>query len=117
MTDSAIETPTTAQAKPKAPPKTKAKPKGGKTPPWGRLLIATFLGYLTTVLISAALTSLLPIHRAEATMMSLLIAGIVYVILFLRVFAVRSWQRALIEVLAASFLAGAILLVTKGVII
>ena len=95
----------------------KPKAKGGKPSPWSRLLIATFLGYIATTLISAALTSALPLHRSEATMMSLLISGLVYVVVFLRVFAVKTSLRALIEVVAASLIAGGILLVTKGVIV
>ena len=92
------------------------KARGGKKPPWARLFIATFLGYVATVLISSALTSLLPIHRSEATMMSFLLAGLVYALLFAYVFAVRSWVRALRDVLGMSLAAGAILLMTKGVI-
>ena len=93
------------------------KPKAGKAPPWARLLIATILGYIATVLTSAALTSLLTIHRSEATMMSLLIAGLVYVVIFIRVFAVKTWVRSLIEVVGLALVSGTTLLVTKGVII
>lgn len=93
------------------------KAKTGKTPPWARLSIATILGYIATVLTSSALTSILPIHRSEATMMSLLIAGLVYVIIFIRVFAVKTWVRSLIEVVGLAIASGATLLVTKGVII
>lgn len=50
-------------------------------------------------------------------MMSLLIAGLVYVIIFIRVFAVKTWVRSLIEVVGLALVSGATLLVTKGVII
>lgn len=93
------------------------KAQGGKKPPWARLLIATLLGYVATVLISSALTSLLPIHRSEATMMSLLLAGLVYALLFVYVFAVKTWVRALRDIVGMSIAAGAVLLVTKGVIL
>lgn len=93
------------------------KVQGGKKPPWARLVIATLLGYIATILISAALTSLLPIHRSEATMMSLLLAGLVYVVIFVYVFAVRSWWIALRGIVAVSAVSGAVLLVTKGVIV
>jgi len=94
----------------------KRRAQGGKKPPWARLLIATLLGYVATVLISSALTSLLPIHRSEATMMSLLLAGLVYTMLFIYVFAVKTWVRALRDIVGMSLAAGAMLLVTKGVI-
>lgn len=96
---------------------TARKAQGGKKPPWARLLIATFLGYIATVFASAAMTSMLTLHRSEATWLSLLLSGIVYVLIFLRVFSVKSWLRALGEVVLIGAIGGAILLVTKGVII
>ncbi|MEM6898540.1 MAG: hypothetical protein AAF583_02055 [Pseudomonadota bacterium] len=95
---------------------TARKVQGGKKPPWARLLIATLLGYISTALISAALTSLLPLHRSEATWLSLLISGFIYVGIFLRVFALKSWLRGLGEVALIGLLGAGILLVTKGVI-
>ena len=109
----ATVSPSVMRPKP-AKPKKKA---GQKKPPWARLLLATFLGYVATVLVSAALTSLLPISRAEATFMSLLIAGLVYVVIFIYVFAVRTWQKALYVVLGLCLISGVTLLVTKGVIV
>lgn len=90
------------------------KPKGGKRPPWARLLVATFLGYISTVIISAAITSVLPIDRAEATFMSLLLSGLVYVIIFLYVFAVKTWWRGLRDILIATLIAAAVLTLAKG---
>ena len=98
-----------AKAKP-AKPKKKA---GGRPPPWGRLINATLLGYVASALSSSAFTSLLPIPRAEATFMSLLIAGLIYVVIFIYVFAVKTWQKGLYVLLALSVISALILSVTR----
>lgn len=86
---------------------------GRRPPPWGRLFNATLLGYVSTVLSSAALTSLLPIPRGEATFMSFLIAGLIYVAIFIYVFAVKTWQKGLYVLLSVSVMSALILSVTR----
>ncbi|MEL7231699.1 MAG: hypothetical protein AAGJ85_04235 [Pseudomonadota bacterium] len=112
MSDAAIA-PDSAKQKP-ARPKKKAR---GHPPPWGRLLNATFLGYIATALSSAAITSILPISRAEATWASLLISGLIYVVIFIYVFAVKTWQKGLYVLLGVSVISALILSVTRWGII
>ena len=95
------------------------KPKKRKLPkkqpsPWPRLLIATFVGYIATVIISAGSTSLLPIHRAEATALSLFIAALIYTFIFIYVFAVPTWWRGLRDVLIATVVFAVILILRRG---
>ncbi|MEM1105626.1 MAG: hypothetical protein AAGH87_04480 [Pseudomonadota bacterium] len=94
-------------------PKGKTKSKAGKTPPWGRLAVATLLGYIASVAASSALTSLLPVSRAESTFMSLLIVGLVYPALFIWVFARRAWWQGLRDLAVLSAGSCMVLSVTR----
>lgn len=95
-----------------------AKPKAaaGKQAPWARLGIAIVPGYIATVIISAGLTSLLPIHRSEATWLSLFLAGLIYTGLFIYIFAVPTWLRALRDLVGATLVFGLILALRRGLL-
>ncbi|MEM8936161.1 MAG: hypothetical protein AAGC77_07115 [Pseudomonadota bacterium] len=90
--------------------------KGGKPAPWARLVIAVFLGYLAATLATGALTSLLPIQRGEQTVLSLLLVGLVYAALFVYVFALSGWSRALRDLCILCAVSGGVLVLTKGLL-
>lgn len=92
-------------------PNKKAKPQPS---PWPRLIIAVVPGYIATVIISSAFTALLPLHRAEATALSLFIAALVYTFIFIYTFAVSSWWRALRDILIATVIFGIALILRRG---
>ena len=69
-----------------------------KTRPWGRLLVGVLPGYVSATFITSAFTALLPIHRSEASLLGLLLVGLVYAGLFVYAFAAPSWVRALRDI-------------------
>ncbi|MEM9839349.1 MAG: hypothetical protein AAF830_09370 [Pseudomonadota bacterium] len=89
---------------------------GGKPAPWARLFIAILGGYFATVIVSAAVTAVLPISRGEATALSLLLSGLIYTALFVYVFAVPSWWRAFRDLTGLTLVSGLILALAKGVL-
>ena len=63
------------------------------TRPWGRLLVGTFMGYIAALCSTSAFVALLPIHRSEAVFLALILVSLVWVCLFIYVFAIPSWLR------------------------
>lgn len=63
------------------------------TRPWGRLLVGTFMGYIAAICSTSAFVALLPIHRSEAVFLALILVSLVWVCLFIYVFAIPSWLR------------------------
>ena len=97
--------------------KSKAKPKSKTaTLPWKRLLIGIFPGYAATILITTAFVDLLPISRANQMMWALLIAGLMYTALFIYVFAVDTWVRAIRDMGIMCAVAAVALVFAKGVL-
>ena len=97
--------------------KSKAKPKSKTaTLPWERLLIGIFPGYAATILITTAFVNLLPISRANQMMWALLIAGLMYTALFIYVFAVETWVRAIRDMGIVCAVAAVALVFAKGVL-
>lgn len=73
---------------------TKPKAPGGKPKPWGRLALAIIPGYVVSVFAATAFTTLLPIPRSEATLFSLIFAGLFYAGAFIYAFAAQSTWKA-----------------------
>ncbi|MEM9422323.1 MAG: hypothetical protein AAF986_07460 [Pseudomonadota bacterium] len=87
----------------------------GSIRPWGRLLIGVVLGYIASVLATTAFTTFLPVSRAEKTVLSMLLVGLVFVALFIRVFSVPSWKHSLRDVGIVGGGGLLILLIMKGI--
>ena len=66
-----------------------------KPSPWPRLAIAVLPGYLVAIIAATALTIILPLPRGEATLFSLILAGLFYAGAFVLAFAAKSWGAAL----------------------
>ncbi|MEM9668742.1 MAG: hypothetical protein AAF950_07430 [Pseudomonadota bacterium] len=93
----------------------KKKGPAAKPRPWGRLLVGIFPGYIAASFITSAFTALLPIHRSEASLLGLLLVGLVFVALFVYAFAAPSWKRALRDISLFGLISAALLFLIKGV--
>ena len=69
-----------------------------KPRPWGRLLVGLFPGYISATFVTSAFTSLLPIHRSEASLLGLILVGLTYAAMFVYAFAAPGWVRALRDI-------------------
>lgn len=87
------------------------------TRPWGRLLVGTFMGYLAATCATSAFAALLPIHRSEAVYVSLILISLVWVSLFIYVFAIASWLRGLRDLTLIALIGAAILALDKLVFV
>ena len=72
------------------PPPAKSKPT-----PWPRLAIAVLPGYVVASVAATAFTIILPLPRSEATLFSLILAGLFYAGAFVLAFAAKTWGAAL----------------------
>ncbi|MEM6557391.1 MAG: hypothetical protein AAF642_16030 [Pseudomonadota bacterium] len=87
------------------------------TRPWGRLLVGTFMGYLAATCATSAFAALLPIPRSEAVYMSLILISLVWVSLFIYVFAIASWLRGLRDLTLIALIGAVILALNKLVFV
>ncbi|MEM9054755.1 MAG: hypothetical protein AAGB16_05470 [Pseudomonadota bacterium] len=85
------------------------------TRPWGRLWISVILGYIAALAVTSAFTALLPIHRKEAVNLGLVLMGLVYTLIFIYVFSVPTWLRALRDVFLLTLVSAVILVLNKMV--
>lgn len=83
------------------------------TRPWGRLLVGTFMGYTAAICVTSAFAAILPIHRSEAVFLALVLVSIVWVGLFIYVFALRSWLRGFRDLSLLSAMGAAIWALSK----
>lgn len=51
------------------------------------------MGYIAAICSTSAFVALLPIHRSEAVFLALILVSIVWVCMFIYVFAIPSWLR------------------------
>lgn len=102
-------------SQPESLQKAQKKTPAARPRPWGRLLVGIFPGYIAATFITSAFTALLPIHRSEASLLGLLLVGLVFVALFIYAFAVPTWKRALRDISLFGLIGAILLYIVKGV--
>lgn len=85
------------------------------TAPWGRLLVGFIGGYLASSLFVNAAIAILPGARHDLVMWGMMAVILVYVVLAMWCFAVRSWVIALRDMALVSALSAAVTLLSGWV--
>lgn len=74
------------------------------------------MGYIAAISVTSAFTALLPIHRSQAVFLGLILVSLVWVSLFVYVFAIPSWLRGFRDLTLLAVLGGLVLAIDKLVL-